>query len=65
MKIGLNITYYRRKNNWTQAYLAEQSGISRNYLQTIESGHPASVNVLTDIAAALEIPLMKLFEFRD
>lgn len=65
IKIGLNITYYRRKKGLTQAALAEACNISRNYMQTIERGHPAAVNVLIDVAETLEIPLMKLFEFRD
>lgn len=65
IKIGLNITYYQKEQRLTQEELAEKASISRNHLQRIESGYCASLNVLMDIADALDIPLCKLFEFRD
>ena len=65
IKIGLNIAYYRKERGLTQLDLAEMSGISRNYIQRIESGNSASLDTFMDIAASLGLPLYKLFEFRD
>lgn len=65
IKIGLNIAYYRKEQGLTQQILAEKSGISKNHLQRIESGNSASVNTFMSIADALNIPLQKIFEFRD
>ncbi len=68
VKIGLNILYYRKERRLTQAQLAEMAGdgISMQYLQRIETAATScSVDVLIDIAQALDIPLWKLFEFKD
>ena len=51
----------------TQAQLAEMTGdgITMQYLQRIETAAcSCSVDVLIDIAKALDIPLSKLFEFK-
>lgn len=64
MKIGLNISYFRKEKNMTQQKLADISGISRNHLQRIERGAAPSLDTVIDIAAALQIPVYKLFEFR-
>lgn len=65
IKIGLNVAYYRKEQGLTQQNLAEMCFVSRNHLQRIESGFPASVDVFITIADALDVPLAKLFEFRD
>ena len=68
VKIGLNILYYRKERRLTQAQLAEMAGdgISMQFLQRIETAATScSVDVLIDIAQALDIPLWKLFEFKD
>lgn len=66
VKIGLNIAYYRKERGLTQLDLAEMSDISRNHLQKVETGNgSASVDTLFNIASALNIPVVKLFEFRD
>ena len=50
----------------TQMQLAEKSEISRNHLQRIETATcSSSLDTLIDIANALNIPLKKLFEFKD
>ena len=50
----------------TQMELAEKCGISRNYIQRIETAASScTLDTLIDVAAALEIPLYKLFEFRE
>ena len=64
--IGLNILHYRKEQGMTQMLLAEKSGISRNHLQRIETAASScTLDTLMDIAEALKIPLIKLFEFRD
>ena len=65
IKIGLNVAYYRKEQGLTQLDLAEMCSVSRNHLQRIESGYPASVDVFMSIADALNIPLSRLFEVRD
>ncbi len=69
VKIGLNILHYRKEQRLTQEQLAElcgESGVSRNHIQRIETGAAGcSVDTLIDIAQALNIPLSKLFEFKD
>ena len=64
IKIGLNVAYYRKEQRLTQQDLAEMCSVSRNHLQRIESGFPASVETLMNIAEALGVELCKLFEFR-
>ena len=66
LAIGLNILHYRKEQGLTQMQLAEKCNISRNYMQRIETAASAcTVNTLIDIAEALNIPLKKLFEFKD
>ncbi len=69
IQIGLNILHYRKEQRLTQQQLAEacgEEGISRNYIQKIETGvSSCSLDTLIDIANALNIPLYKLFEFKD
>ena len=69
VKIGLNILHYRKEQRLTQEQLAElcgEEGLSRNLIQRVETGAAGcSVDTLIDIAAALNIPLHKLFEFKE
>lgn len=69
IQIGLNILHYRKEQRLTQEQLADacgEDGISRNFIQRIETGvSSCSVDTLIDIANALDIPLYKLFEFKD
>ena len=69
VKIGLNILHYRKEQRLTQEQLADlcgQSGVSRNHIQRIETGAAGcSVDTLIDIASALNVPLSKLFEFKE
>ncbi|RJE46598.1 MULTISPECIES: helix-turn-helix transcriptional regulator [unclassified Dehalobacter] len=65
VQIGLNILYYRKEQGITQLQLAEMTSYSRNHIQQIETARAVpSVAVLLDIAKALKIPVMKLFESR-
>ena len=64
--LGLNVAYYRRRNKLTQEQLAELLGIDRTHMGNIELARSgASLDVIFRIADALEIPVYKLFEFRD
>ncbi len=66
LAIGLNILHYRKEQGMTQAQLAEKTDLSRNYVQRIETAASScTLDTLIDIAEALNIPLKKLFEFRD
>ena len=66
LAIGLNILHYRKEQGLTQMQLAEKCGVSRNYIQRIETAASScTVNTLIDIAEALSVPLKKLFEFRE
>ena len=65
-KLGLNIAYYRRERGLSQIQLAESVDISRTHISRIENSDCAvSLDVIFNIAKALKIPVMKLFEFRD
>lgn len=65
IQIGLNILHYRKEQGLTQAQLAEMTSYSRNQIQRVETAYAApSVAILMDIAAALDIPIAKLFETR-
>lgn len=64
--IGLNILHYRKEQGLTQEQLAEKCGISRTYMQKIETAASScSLDTLIDISQALNIQLKKLFEFRE
>ncbi len=66
LAIGLNILHYRKEQGLTQMQLAEKCNISRTHMQRIETAAAScTLDILIDIAAALNIPLKKLFEFRD
>ena len=69
VKIGLNILHYRKEQRLTQEQLANlcgESGLSRNHIQRIETGAAGcSLDTLMDIARALNIPLYKLFIFKE
>ena len=69
VKIGLNILYYRKERRLTQQQLADEcgeDGISRAFIQRIETGvSSCSLDTLIDIADALDVPLYKLFVFKE
>ena len=64
--IGLNIAYQRKLKHMTQLQLAEKVGISRTHMSNIEAPNmltPISLEVIFNIADALEIPVDTLFRF--
>ncbi|MCL2671338.1 MAG: helix-turn-helix transcriptional regulator [Clostridiales bacterium] len=67
-KLRFNITYTRKMQGMSQLQLAEKIGISRTHMSNIEAPNGVgglSLDVLIDIAAALNVPIAKLFDFRD
>lgn len=67
-ELGLNISFYRKKKGYTQEELAEKIGISRSHLSSIEAPNIVkafSIELLFDIAKALDIEVYKLLIFRD
>ena len=66
VKIGLNILHYRKEQRLTQDQLSEMVGITQHHLQRIETAYAScSLDTLIDIAKALNLPLHKLFEFKN
>lgn len=68
VELGLNISYYRKRKGITQEKLAEMIGISRSHLSAIEAPNiikAFSIELLFDIASALEVAPYKLLMFRD
>ena len=68
VELGLNISYYRKRKGITQEKLAEMIGISRSHLSAIEAPNiikAFSIELLFNIANALEIEPYKLVMFRD
>ena len=62
LQLGLTVAYYRKARKMTQEKLAEKVGISRNHMSRIETADcAASLDVIFDIAKALEITPDKLF----
>lgn len=64
--IGLNISYYRKKNGLTHEALAEKVGISRSFLSAIEAPNVDkvfSLPVLFEICKALDIEPSQIFNF--
>jgi len=65
-KLGLNIAYYRKAKGLSQIKLAELIDISRTHMSRIENCDCAvSLDVIFGIANALNVPINKLFDFRD
>lgn len=63
--LGLKIAFYRKRKQYTQLQLAEKIDISRTYLSNIESASSTvnpTLDVIIDIAIALEVPASKLFD---
>ena len=65
-RIGLNIAYQRKLKKLTQIQLAEKAEISRTHMSNIEAPNmttPISLEVIFNIADALEIPVETIFKF--
>ncbi len=65
-KLGLNIAYYRKERGLSQIQLADEVDISRTHMSRIENNDCAvSLDVIFSIAKALDVPVVKLFDFRE
>lgn len=67
-QLGLTIAYYRKLRGITQIQLAEYANLSRTHISNLEAPNmPTSISLsaLFDIADALDVPVGKLFEFRE
>jgi transcriptional regulator with XRE-family HTH domain len=67
IEIGLNISYYRKLQGYTQEEFSEIADISRSYLSAIEAPNivkSVSIELLFKISDALKIEPYKLLEFR-
>lgn len=68
IEIGLNISYYRKLQGYTQDEFSEVVDMSRSYLSAIEAPNVVrsiSIELLFKIADALKIEPYKLLEFRN
>ncbi len=67
-QLGLTISYYRKLKGLTQQQLGDAVGLSRTHISNLEAPNiPTSISLekLLDIAEVLNVPLSKLFDFRD
>lgn len=55
------IAELRRSKGWTQQQLAAESGVTTRTVQRLEAGQDSSMDTLTRIAKALEVPVGDLF----
>jgi transcriptional regulator with XRE-family HTH domain len=63
--LGKRIRYLRRLNDLSQEDFAEKAGISHKYLGEIERGKAnLTIDIAGKIAAALNIEMMDLFDFK-
>lgn len=68
IELGYNIAYYRKHAGLTQEQLAERVGISRQHMGAIEAPNicrPISLDLLFNIAAALNVSPAQLLTFRE
>lgn len=68
IQLGLNIAYFRKLKGMTQEQLAEKVGISRSHLSSIEAPNiikAFSIELLFDIATALQIDCYRLLVFKE
>lgn len=62
--IGLKIKHLREEKNYTQEKLAEQSGLSLDYIGKIEVCiNKPGLKALIKIANALNVPIRDIFDF--
>lgn len=65
-KLGKQIKFLRENAHLTQEKLAENSGISLDYLGKIEVDiNKPGLKTLLKISNALNLPIKKLFDFKD
>ncbi|MDR2531774.1 MAG: helix-turn-helix domain-containing protein [Oscillospiraceae bacterium] len=68
IQIGLNVSYYRKLQGYTQEEFAEVADMSRSHLSALEAPNivrSVSIELLFNIADALKIEPYRLLEFRN
>jgi transcriptional regulator with XRE-family HTH domain len=61
--LGARVRELRKRKNWSQEELAERCGRHWTYIGGLERGERnATVQVLSDIADALGVPIRDLFD---
>lgn len=68
IELGLNIAFYRKRAGMTQDMLAEKANLSRSHLSAIEAPNiirPFSLEILFNIARALDVEPYRLLQFRE
>ena len=65
-RLANNILYFRLKNGWTQADLAEKLNSSSAYISQLENAkRNTRIDYIDHIATTLDVELFQLFEKRD
>lgn len=63
--LGLNIAYYRKLRELTQEQLAEKADVDYTTISKLETALVgASLDMIFELADALEVEPVKLFDFR-
>lgn len=62
-KLADRIEYLRKQKGLTQEELAEKAGLHRAYFWDIEQGRNISIKTAYNIARALGVKLIELFNF--
>lgn len=63
-RLGQNIVRLRKEKGWTQSELADKCDKEKQSIERVENGkiNPTAY-YLSEIAAALEVPVSELFNF--
>ena len=63
-KLGARVRFLRQGKGWSQANLAEQSGVPKAYISDLENGEAGKPNIqyMFSIAVALDVTLDDLLE---
>ena len=65
-KFGLNVVYYRKREQLTQLQLAELVDIDRSHISAIELGNVGvSMDVIFKMCEVLHVTPKELFDFRE
>ncbi len=60
-QLGMRLKKLRRAKKWSQYKLAQEAGMSRQYVRKLEAGgSDPTVGMLQRLAKALGVPLMEL-----
>ncbi len=63
--VGKQVRYLRNQKGWSQEHLANKAEKGKTYISEVECGkHNLSLETLRLIAAALEVPVKRLFDFQ-